>query len=308
MYFLGLVGLINSLRFVGHAEPVFVLDCGLTAAQRELLEPHVTLVPAPSGREPFTLKTDAPLRHPAEVMVLIDADMIVTRSLAPLLETAAAGRVVAFRNPADRFFPEWGELLDLGRLRREPYLCSGLVAMSRSPGEEVLRLMDDRQDRVDFDRTYFGTGDQEYPLLFADQDVLNAILASRVAADRIVALDSRLAPTPPFEGLRVIDESRLRCVGADGSEPYVVHHSLPFKPWLESIYEGVYSRLLRRLLTADDVAVRPPRGEVPLGLRSGPLAYAERQRVRAGHQLRWRLGGLLRDRLGVEAFGRGRAA
>ncbi len=43
-YFLGAVGLINSLRLVGHTEPIFLLDCGLTAAQRELLEPQATLL------------------------------------------------------------------------------------------------------------------------------------------------------------------------------------------------------------------------------------------------------------------------
>ena len=40
-YFLGAVGLINSLRLVGHDEPVYLLDCGLTDAQRELLAAHV---------------------------------------------------------------------------------------------------------------------------------------------------------------------------------------------------------------------------------------------------------------------------
>ena len=36
-YFLGAVGMINSLRVLGHDEPVFLLDCGLTAEQRRLL-------------------------------------------------------------------------------------------------------------------------------------------------------------------------------------------------------------------------------------------------------------------------------
>ena len=81
-YFLGAVGMINSLRVLGHDEPVFVLDCGLTDEQRELLAPHATLVAAPRDAPPWLLKTIAPLRHPAEVMVLIDADIIVTRSLA----------------------------------------------------------------------------------------------------------------------------------------------------------------------------------------------------------------------------------
>ena len=40
-YFLGAVGLVNSLRLVGHDEPIYLLDCGLTDDQRELLEPEV---------------------------------------------------------------------------------------------------------------------------------------------------------------------------------------------------------------------------------------------------------------------------
>ena len=33
-YFPGAVGLVNSLRLVGHREPILVLDTGLTDAQR----------------------------------------------------------------------------------------------------------------------------------------------------------------------------------------------------------------------------------------------------------------------------------
>ena len=28
-YFLGAVGMLNSLRLLGHAEPIYVLDCGV---------------------------------------------------------------------------------------------------------------------------------------------------------------------------------------------------------------------------------------------------------------------------------------
>ena len=51
IYFLGAVGLVNSLRLIGHTEPIFLLDCGLTPAQRERIAPHVTLVPAPAIRQ-----------------------------------------------------------------------------------------------------------------------------------------------------------------------------------------------------------------------------------------------------------------
>ena len=289
VYFLGAVGMINSLRLVGHDERIYVLDCGLTDAQRELLAPQATIVAAPPGREPFTLKTEAPLRHPVATTVLIDADMIVTRSLTPLLELAAEGNVIAFENPVDRFVPAWGELLGLGELRRQSYLCSGFVAMGAPLSAQVLRLLEDRQRRVLFKRGYFGAKDHDYELMFADQDVLNAILAATVEPEQIVALDARLAPMPPFEGLRVVDEQHLRCAYSDGTEPYLVHQSLPFKPWLEPTYDGVYSRLLRRALGGANVAISVPADSIPLGLRKGPLGFAERQRVKAREQIRWRL-------------------
>ena len=290
VYFLGAVGMINSLRLTGHGEPVYVLDCGLDDAQRALLAREATVVDAPPGREPFTLKTHAPLHHPAAIRVLIDADLVITRPLTDLLERAAGGSVVAFENPVDRHVPEWGELLDLGPVRRQPYLCSGLVALGEPAGTEVLELMADRQARVDFDRGYFGANDRAYALEYADQDVLNAILGSRLDADRVVGLDSRLAPMPPFEGLRVVDEETLHCEYADGTQPYAVHQSLPVKPWLESITDGPYSRLLRRLLTGDDVAIRVPDAMIPRSLRAGAVGFAERQRIKARDQIRGRLG------------------
>lgn len=290
-YFLGAVGVINSLRLVGHDEPVHVLDCGLSPAQVDALSAQATVVPAPRDREPFTLKPLLPLAHPAEVMILIDADMIVTRSLAPLIETASRGGVVAFRNNAERFVSEWGRLLDLENVRRRPYVCSGLVVMGRSPGEQVLRLVDDRQGRVDFERSYFGRHDPSYPLLYADQDILNAVLASRVEDRRMLALEHRLAPMIPFEGLELVDEETLRCRYSDGVEPYLLHHSLSPKPWQRPGYDGVYTRLLGRLLTYPDVAVRVADREIPLALRRGALPATQRLGMRARARLRQRLGG-----------------
>jgi hypothetical protein len=88
--------------------------------------------------------------------------------------------------------------------------------------------------------------------------------------------------------VRIADERTLRCRG-DGVEPYVLHHWL-VKPWLEPTHDGVYSRLLRRLLNADDVAVRVPPETVPRWLRTGPLASAERLRINASERLRTRGG------------------
>ncbi len=49
-YFLGAVALLNSLRRVGHHEPFYLVDAGLTEDQRRLLDSHAELLAAPSDR------------------------------------------------------------------------------------------------------------------------------------------------------------------------------------------------------------------------------------------------------------------
>jgi hypothetical protein len=292
-YFLGAVAMLNSLRLVGHAEPVYVLDCGLTESQRERLSPEVTLVPAPEDAAPTMLKPVAPLRHPAEAMVLIDTDMIVTRPLTPLVAEAARGNVVAFENRSDRFFPEWGELLELGTPRRRQYVSASLVFLGGSLGAEILGLMAELRDRVDFSRTVTRANLPDYPLLLAEQDVFNAILATKVDPMRVIELDERLEATIPYNGLTVVDESKLQCAYEDGTEPYVLHHFMPMKPWLEPTIPGVYSQLLMRLLRGDDVPIQIAARELPSHLRPG-LVGAARSWRRGGLAARFRA---LRDRL-----------
>ena len=285
-YFLGAVGLVNSLRLQGHSEPIYLLDCGLSERQRELIGPEVELLAGPRDPAPQVLKAIAPLTHPAEVMVLIDTDMIATRPLGELIEAAAGGRVVAGSAELDRHCPEWSELLGLGRLRRLPYVSTGLVACGGELGREVLRLTDERRDVVDFELSFWRRNVAEYPLVHADQDLINAALAACAREDELVVLDPRLSASPPFTDLRVVDERRLRCAYGDGLEPLVVHHWLA-KPWLEPTHHGVYSRLLRRLLIGDDVAVTVPEAMIPLRFRGGPLAYMERKRINARERWRW---------------------
>jgi hypothetical protein len=285
-YFLGAVGLVNSLRLLGHREPIYVLDLGLTPEERRRLAEEATLLEGPRDGPPWLAKTLAPLRHPADVMVLIDADMVVTRSLGDLIERASGGRVVAFENDRDRFCPEWGELLDLGPIRRRRYVSSGLVFLGGAEGRAVLELLDDRQREVDIGRGFYGDRDPGYAFTYPEQDVLNAILASRPDPDRVATLDTRLAPVPPYRGLRVLDETGLSCVFKDGTQPYVLHQII-HKPWLEPMYHGPYSRLLARLLLGDDVAIGIPEEEVPLRMRGGARARLHRTRVDVQDLARW---------------------
>jgi hypothetical protein len=289
-FFLGAVGTINSLRLVGHGEPVFVLDLGLTDEQCSLLDDHVTIVAAAGDAPPQLVKTTALRRHPAETMVLIDADIVVTRPLTELIERTAGDMIVAFRDREQRYFERWGELLGLGETRRQPYVSSGLVFLGGSVGAEVARLMDSSAARVDFSQTYWEGNSPDYPFLYADQDVLNAVLATRIEPDKIEALDQRLVATTPFTDVHASDERGLRCVYEDGTEPFALHHILPSKPWLRPMYDGLYSRLLKRLLVGEDLAIRVPRAMVPLRMRNGPLAYLERKRVDAAVKLRWHFG------------------
>jgi hypothetical protein len=299
MFFLGAVAMINSLRLLGHSEPIFVLDCGLRATQREVLAAEATVVAAPDDSSPFLLKTPAPLRHPARAMVLIDADIIVTRSLDSLIDRASQGRVVAVEHGQDRFFPEWGEMIG-GTARHRRYVSSSLVLMGGAVGSKVIRTMDRVQRRIDIQRTpysgpvpdfafrggSFADTDPGNPFYFADQDVLNAVLATAVDPARVEMLDRRAEAITPFTGLRLIDKATLRCAYEDGAEPYAVHQYLPTKPWMEPTVPGVYSRLLLRLLRGSDVAVQVPKEELPSHLRHRLIGTA--QEVALTVRGRWR--------------------
>ncbi len=112
----------------------------------------------------------------------------------------------------------------------------------------------------------------DHPFFFADQDVLNAVLATGIDPDRVEVLERRLEATVPFTGLRVVDEEALRCAYEDGTEPHVVHHLAPAKPWLEPTIGGVYTQLMLRLLLGPDVAIQVPQRDLPLHLQPGVIA------------------------------------
>ena len=53
--------MINSLRLIGHAEPVYLLDCGLSDGPARAARRRGELVQAPADTPPWLLKTVAPL-------------------------------------------------------------------------------------------------------------------------------------------------------------------------------------------------------------------------------------------------------
>jgi hypothetical protein len=282
-YFIGAVALLNSLRLVGHEEPLLLVDAGLTPSQRELLVPHVTLLAAPPGVPAVLLKLVGPLEHPAGVAILLDTDVIVVRPLTELVEAAEGGRLVAFVNnpPNDeRFFADWSTVLGLGPLRRHPYLAAGQLLVPHHLTRRVLEQWAESQSKVDLRWTWMGRATLADPFYFADMDVFNAVAGSTLNPEEILAVEHRFAPNPPFTDLTLVDAERLVCRYPDASQPFLLHHILS-KPWLKATRVNLYSMLLPRVLLAPDVTVRLSPEQLPLRLREGRLAAADRRRADA---------------------------
>jgi hypothetical protein len=280
-FFLGAVALINSLRLAGHDEPIFIVDTGLMPGQRSRLGEHVTLIPAPRGEASVLLTPLGPSIRPAQVQILIDSDIIVTQPLCQFIEAARAGRIVAFGEPEPtdtRSFREWTPALDLPRFRSQPYVNAGQLFVPESLGRRLYPLWTDAQRKVDLQDTRYGKARLSDPFYFADQDVLNAVLAGHFEIEELMIADHRLAPHYPFPGLDLVDATGLVCRYGDGAEPSLLHHILA-KPWLKATRTTVYSLLLPRLLLAPDVALRLEPSQLPLRLRQGRLAAGDRRRA-----------------------------
>jgi hypothetical protein len=296
-FFPGLVALFNSLRLVGEDAPLFVVDCGLTTSQRDRLSAFVSLIPRERALHPVLQKATGPLAHPAEIMVLIDSDILVTRPLTPLFNDAAQGRIVAFEDDfyKERWFLEWSSL-GLGDPHRQRYVNFGLLIFSATTASEFLPLFVELQEKLDPASTHFGGAAKSFqasnPFYFADQDILNAMLCTRFDG-RVTRLEPRLAPVPPFTDLRVVDDDGLACRYPDGISPYALHHILK-KPWLSKLDANAYSNLFTRAVTTPEAPMKLGTRDIPLRLTGSRLAPIDQWRVSvqlAGHRrFRGRLG------------------
>lgn len=309
-YFLGAVALVNSLRAAGHGDPVHFYDCGLEAWQADMLGRVASLQRAAAGdAPPHLLKLEQPLARPADVMVLLDVDVLVLRPLEALIAPARQGAIAAFADPViHRFRPEWSESLGLGALRRGLYVNAGMIAVPRVGGLEVVRTVHAGQAKVDPSRTTETEGRPEDPFYYLDQDVLNAVLASAANPCEVEVLPGRLAPHPPFAGLTSSRDAPLACAYADGTVPLLLHH-VGRKPWIQPTFESPYTRLLSHFLLSPGLAVQVDPAQVPLRLRPGFLAAVERKRtavLAALHSQRGRLG--VRRRLAARRSARGQRA
>lgn len=277
-YFLGLVGLVNSLRLNGHREPIVVADTGLDTEQCALLADHVELeqLPRDEVSNPTQYKAFAHRRAPRGVVCIIDSDIIVTGSLAPIMQRAADGAICLYPDPeADRWFPEWQQAFALSRPpRHQVYGCAGFVAFSATHWPALLRQWWDACARINQQPTY-QEGMHAGPTAQADQDALNALLMSEYPADALHMLPEREQVFRwDFPAVRTADARTLRCRHRD-MEPRMLHGCMVPKPWqTRGVRRNAYVTLLRRLLIGDDVAVRVPETMLPLWARRGTAAQA----------------------------------
>ncbi len=208
-------------------------------------------------------------------VVVIDSDMIVTRSLAPLLHLAVEGKICMFPDPPidrGRWFAEWQEAFALrAPLRHQMYLNSGFVALSTKHWPDLLERWWTACDAIPPESLLI---EVDHKFRDSDQDALNAILMSEVAPDAVAPLpeSGELYSHESGPGV-LVDERALTCVsGADSVS--IVHQSLRPKVWNPSGWrrirwnpDDVFCRLLPRVLLGEDVVLRLEPRDLPWWLR-----------------------------------------
>jgi hypothetical protein len=277
-FYLGLVALLNSLHLTGHADlPVVVLDGGLTPNQRSAIERFAALVPPPPGARMGTAlaKAEVASLEPSGVVLVIDADCIVTGSLREVVRRATAGQICAVRDDSgpgfERRFPEWEGLFELHAAVRDvgTYVNCGFLCLSTDHWPDVLPRWAELTRRLPPGR--YVRGSTANPIRNADQDVFNAILMSEVPERALHVLPVGTMAYSQWRHARASDVGSL-CVSVGVVPSTVVHFSLAPKPWAPGGWKRVGREpllpLLGRCLVGDGLLLEPERLSVPWWLRS----------------------------------------
>jgi hypothetical protein len=273
-YFSGTVALLNSLTVSGNPGRLVVADAGLTGEQRARLEPHAEVVamPADVAARPFLAKPYAARTQDRGVAVFIDSDMLVTRSLEPYVDLARDGVICVFADHVEargRSFDTWRDLLGLrSPVRPQTYVNAGFVSLSVDHFPWFLERWLELCLRAPPDQAMTTPA---APFYAADQDVLNALLASEVPARGIRLLPEEEAVYwDELREVELVDADALEC-RFRGRRPAILHYSFAPKPWAPRgwlrVKDDAFVRLLPRVLSGDDVALRLDPGELPFWLR-----------------------------------------
>jgi hypothetical protein len=297
-FFVGVVGLLNSLRLTGNTGELVVLDCGFDDEQRRVLAPHVTLVRLPdelAKRKVLCKPYVHEVARPGP-LVWIDSDVIVTRALAPIAARAAAGKLCF--HPVDwdaqrtRRSPEWEQAFGLaGPPRNQTYLSAGFFALDPDRWRSLLERWWEICEALPLERV-FGAEVRD-PLWAGDQDALNALLMTEVPPEAIEELPAVEAVFPPeMDRVRIVDPQALEAVH-DGERVTLLHYTWVPKPWTTPAWSRIpdmrrdaYIRLLPRVLFADDVTLRLSPDLVPPWLRPGASGRLALQAVGIGKRAR----------------------
>jgi len=301
-FFVGTVGMLNSLRLMGHEQRVVVLDCGLSERQRDLLGSECELVTLPEARatNPTLFKPYANLLRPRGLVVVLDSDLIITRPLDAVLEAASNGHICACADPeSGRWFAEWEQLFGLPRApRHQRYVSSGFVAFSVEYWPDLLPRWWDFCQRIRSYPTIFH-GASDSPTAQADQDALNAILMSEWPEETLAMQPQEVQPSMKQLRwhVRLLDIDTLSC-SLHGWPVTLVHPPDKTKPferqWWTDQGRSPYPALLRRLLVGQDVRVRVARDDVPIWIRPGRLGAVVTRNLYMINGLRF---GRIRERL-----------
>jgi hypothetical protein len=310
-YFLGAVALVNSLRLTGNLGEVVVVDAGLLPDQRRFLGRECAIVDPKLNPAVFAVFAKPAIHHFEQedrTVVILDSDVIVTRSLDEIVESAEHGLICGFvNNDTDRWFPEWADMFDLREpLRRQPFLNSSCLALSlnRWRGllrrwEELCRTIQDERSK----RPLLLRRDQVLvdPVGFPEQDVLNALLMSEVPADAIRSWSHDFVPSwADRRHVSVLDAHTLHC-DFSGREPFYIEWTGTLKPWMQwgwvrQRYEA-YLRLFPRVVLANDVPLRLSSSEVPPWMRGTMSARGRYRVLNGGAVFAYRALGIVPDSL-----------
>jgi hypothetical protein len=291
-FFAGAVAMINSLHVTGNHGEVIVLDVGLTAEQVASLDPHATVVRIPADElgHPVLAKAYPHVLGAEGTIALIDSDMLVTASLSGIISVAEAGRICVFPNHwmnRDRWFAEWQRIFELPQVpRHQTYLNAGFICFSTHHWPELLRQYWEACQKVI--PTNIGRGSED-PTSEADQDAMNAILMSVVPPDAIAELPrTGEAFRDQLVQVRIIDEQQLTC-SLEGEPTTILHYTRSPKAWETRnwwrVRRDAFTRLLPRLLFADDVPIKLPRRSVPIWARPGRSAIGSLHLIDSAHRL-----------------------
>ena len=272
-FFLGTVALLNSLRLTNNGGDFVVFDVGLTPSERELLSDHATVFAPPRAMDvhPVIIKTYGHLlpTQTSATVVVIDSDMIVTRSLSHVFARARTGQICAYPEQAvpGRWFAEWETTLGLRvPVRPDTYVNAGFVAFSTDHWPNLLERWREVCELIPASEMWGSRSAFQAP----DQDALNALLMSEIPREAL----SLLPETEATLGgdVTVQDVDKLIC-SVNGESKAILHYLDSPKPWERSGWLRLaavdYIRLMRRLLFGDDVPLRLDPRHAPLWLRPG---------------------------------------